>query len=254
MLEIVIPPLAIPRCAEDKPELFCLEQRQNNSRQQSSELLPASKQVPRVRGGPLQGPITRESLAAYVKVKPKTKFLPREARTRATAAQSQAAQGDADRGWRDRALRPLSRDVQQDFINIEHPSAFIDGAYAHVVATLRKPEYPLNLVDLAQRIVSDGMQHESRFNTIKAALAAFDEDQYLRSDFEPGQSRDVSIALGQRDSIIQALNDAYIAAGNEDFADCAKHIPDARETMNKLPSEGERLAESNIGIPFFNGL
>jgi hypothetical protein len=215
-----------------------------------------SKQVPRGRGGPLQGPITRENLAAYVKVKPKTEFLPRKVKapTPAAAAQPQAAQSDADTGWRDRSLRPLSRDVQQDFINIEHPSAFIDGAYARVVATLRKPEYPPNLVDLAQRIVSDGMQHESRFNTIKAALAPFDEDQYLRSDFKPGQSRDVSIALGQRDSIIQALNDAYTAAGNEDFADCAKHIADARETMNKLLSEGERLAESNIGIPFFNGL
>ena len=215
-----------------------------------------SKQVPQGRGGPLRGPITTKSLAAYVKVEPKTEFRPRkvEPPNQTAAAQPQAAQGGADTGWRDRALRPLSRDVQQDFINIEHPSAFIDGAYARVVATLRKPEYPPNLVELAQRIVSDGVQHESRFNTIKAALAPFDEGQYLRPDFKPGQPNDVLTALGLRDSIIKALNDAYAAAGNERFAECAKHIADARETMNKLLLEGERLAKDKIGIPFFDGL
>lgn len=61
-------------------------------------------------------------------------------------------------------------------------------------------------------------------------------------------------ALGLRDSIIKALNDAYAAAGNERFAECAKHIADARETMNKLLLEGERLAKDKIGIPFFDGL
>jgi Ferritin-like len=218
-------------------------------------ILTPSKQVPQGRGGPLRGPITRQSLAAYVKVEHKTEFLPRKFKvfTQAAGSQHQRAQGDAAAGWRDRALRPLTRDVQQDFINIEHPSAYIDSAYARVVATLRKPEYPANLVGLAQRIVSDGVQHESRFNAIKAALAPFDERQYLRGTYAPGQPKDVSTALELRDSIIKALHQAYTAADNDNLADCAQHIANARGTMNKLLSEGEHLARDNIGIPFFDG-
>ena len=219
-------------------------------------IVTPSKQVPEGRGGPLRVPMTRESLASYVRVKPKTEFLPREVSAPAQAAtcQPQVAQDGADTKWRDRALRPLNRVVQQDFINIEHPSSYIDGAYSQVVATLSQPEYPPNLVELAQRIVSDGVQHESRFNTIKAALAPFEENQYLRPRYELAQPKDAPRALKQRDSIIQALKGAYTAAGNEDFADCAEHIAAARDTMNKLLSEGELLAKHNKGIPFFDGI
>jgi Ferritin-like len=217
-------------------------------------IVTPSKQVPEGDGGPLQVPMTRESVASYVRVKPKTQFLPPKVKTPAQAAGPQAAQGGADTKWRDRALRPLTRDVQQDFINIEHPSAYIDGAYSQVVATLRQSEYPPHLVGLAQRIVSDGVQHESWFNTIKAGLAPFGEKQYLRPGYELAQPKDVPKALQQRDSIIQALKKAYTAAGNEDFVDCAKHIAAARDTMNTLMSEGERLAKAKKGIPFFNGL
>ena len=98
------------------------------------------------------------------------------------------------------------------------------------------------------------MQHESWFNTIKAGLAPFDEKQYLRPRYQLAQPKDVPDALRQRDSIIQALKKAYTAAGNEDFVDCAKHIAAARDTMNKLMSEGKRLAKDNKGIPFFDGL
>jgi hypothetical protein len=217
-------------------------------------IVTPSKQVPEGRGGPLQVPLTRESVASYVRVKPKTAFLPRKVKAPAQAAEPQAAQDGADTTWRDRALRPLTREVQQDFINIEHPSAYIDGAYSQVVATLGQSEYPPHLVGLAQRIVSDGVQHENWFNTIKAGLAPFDEKQYLRPRYQLAQPKDVPDALRQRDSIIQALKKAYTAAGNEDFVDCAKHIAAARDTMNKLMSEGKRLAKDNKGIPFFDGL
>jgi Ferritin-like len=216
-----------------------------------------SEMVPRGRGGPLRGQQTRASISAYVYAEHKTEFRPSqlEAPSQAAVAQFQAARGGADAGWRPRALRPLTPDVQQDFINIEHPSAFIDGAYARVVATLRQPgEYPQNLVDLAQRIVSDGVQHESRLNTIKAALAPFNVDQYLRPDFKPGNNTDVRSALKLRDGIIDALKAAYIAAASDHFATCAERIANARVTMSSLLTEGERLAEKKVGIPFFDGL
>src|SRR5262249_36859867 len=46
---------------------------------------------------------------------------------------------------RDAALRPLTPEVIDDFIAVEHPSAFIDGAYASVITTLRGSEYPSHL-------------------------------------------------------------------------------------------------------------
>ena len=73
-----------------------------------------------------------------------------------------------------------------DFIALEHPSSFIDGAYARVIATLRRPEYPDHLSDLAIRIASEGMEHESHFIDIKAALAPFNESEYLRPNMQVG--------------------------------------------------------------------
>ena len=72
-------------------------------------------------------------------------------------------------------LRPLDPEAQQDFIAIEHPSGFIDGAYARVAATLDQTEiYPAHMVQLAERIVSDGVQHEVRCITIKGALRPYE--------------------------------------------------------------------------------
>jgi len=217
-----------------------------------------SEMVPQGRGGPLREARTMANITEYVHAEHKIEFRPSglQAPTEAAVAQFQKADGSAGAEWRPRQLQRLTAAVQQDFINIEHPSAFIDGAYARVVATLRQPgEYPPHLVDLAQRIVSDGVQHESRFNTIKAALAPFSEAQYLRSDdFAPASETDAHDALEHRDGIINALKEAYMAAANDHFALCAQRIADARTTMNKLLTEGERLASKNVGIPFFANL
>jgi hypothetical protein len=216
-----------------------------------------SEMVPRGRGGPLRGQPTRASIAGYVHAEHKTEFRPSElqAPTQTAVEQLPKIHVGADPGWRLRDLQPLTAAVQQDFINIEHPSAFIDGAYARVVATLRQHgEYPPHLVDLAQRIVSDGVQHESRFNTIKAALAPFDEKQYLRPGFRSASVTDARAALKYRDDIIAALKAAYTAAANDHFARCAERIAEARTIMNALLNESEHLARQNAGIPFFANL
>ena len=118
--------------------------------------------VPSGWGGPLKGPRTVKSITSYVKPKHKNQFQPKglERPTVEALTLFQAGLDGADPGWRPRALLPLTRDVQQGFINVEHPSAFIDGAYSQVVATLRQPKYPDHLFQLAQRIVGDGMLHE----------------------------------------------------------------------------------------------
>jgi hypothetical protein len=125
-----------------------------------------------------------------------------------------------------------------------------------VVATLRQTEkYPAHLFPLAQRIVADGMQHESRFITIKAALKSFGEGDYLRAEMRTGTPREAETALGYRDSIIAALKEAYTSAAYNDVVDCAAKIAAARETMIQLLAESERLAnDENIGISFFERL
>jgi hypothetical protein len=156
-------------------------------------------------------------------------------------------------GWRERAMRLLTRDVQDDFIKIEYPNAFIDHHYARVLATLELNDPP-HLAGLARRILSDGMQHESRFNAIKAALEPFDEALYLRSGLEPKSSNETRPAIRLRDGIIAALKRAYTEADEEDIGTSSDCIAKARGKMLELLKLGELLAKANNGIPFFYGL
>jgi hypothetical protein len=230
--------------------------------------------VPKVSGGALQRDKmkdtivkmekTKENIAkmkdeigVYVKAEHKTTFRPRllTEPTREALAEFQKICGDTDSGWRPAALRLLTEEVQQDFINIEHPSAYIDGAYARVVATLRLDNYGSpKLLQLAQRIVGDGMEHEARFNAIRAALRPFNQDDYLRSKMTLGSKKKTKTLLDQRDTIIRELREAYTSAARESITDCAEHIAAARATMNDLLKDGEELAKKDIGIPFFEAL
>jgi hypothetical protein len=214
--------------------------------------------VPVGCGGPLPYPRTSESIAAYLKAGRKVGSRPRRLAQPTAAALAEATSRGADPEWRERTLRPLDPEAQQDFINIEHPSGFIDSAYARVAATLAQTDiYPPHLVQLAERIVGDGVQHEVRCITIKGALRPYEDDagRYLRTGMKLGTGRDVETAIGHRNDIITALKEAYAAAASERVADCAVKIAAARVKMTQLLDEGERLAnEKNIGIPFFEGI
>jgi hypothetical protein len=157
-------------------------------------------------------------------------------------------------------LRSLTREAMNDFIAVEHPSNFIDGKYARVVATLRQPGYPPNLADLAMRIVGDGAQHEIQFREIKDALAPFDPHdpnalpQFLRKI----EVADTEVALRQAEPareqlkiIKTGLKHAYKLAGNNEIQDSGKFVGDARKAMSELHDVGEKLAKRGIGIPFF---
>jgi hypothetical protein len=157
-------------------------------------------------------------------------------------------------GWRKRALRLMDRDVQDDLIRIEHPNAFIDHHYARVLATLEQPgEYPPHLAGLVRRILSDGIQHESRLNAIKAALEPFELNEYLRMGMQ-AKKEGTKEALVLRDNIIESLKRAYTAAARENIRDSSAQIAKARSAMNRLLELGEDLAKRDIGIPFFDGL
>jgi hypothetical protein len=156
---------------------------------------------------------------------------------------------------RPRALRRLEPATLDDFIAVEYPSGFIDGAYARVVATLRDTKtYPAHMIETAQRIVSDGTQHFSRFQEIKAAFniyAGADTPPYLRK-LRKGTMQETSDAGDQLKIIIDHIKSAYEDGAQGDLARSGKDVVKARTAMNELFDTGERLAaDQGLGIPFF---
>jgi hypothetical protein len=195
-------------------------------------------------------------ISAYVKSKYAVKFHPVgiAAPTRQGLAEAEQRDPSFDpRSWRMRSLRVLDRNVQQEFINIERRRSYVDRTYARVAATLEQAgQYPDSLPGFAHRILSDGMQHESRFLAIKAALAPFDEEEYLRSDMEPGSTPDTGRVLRLRDEAVKALREAYAAAARHDVAQTGKDIAAARVMMNEMLELAEQSAKNNTGILFFD--
>jgi hypothetical protein len=157
-------------------------------------------------------------------------------------------------GWRNSALRRLTPGALTDFINIERPSGFLDGAYAKVIATLRLPIYPAHAVDLAERIDSDGVDHYSRFREVETALKAYDKAEppfpYLRA-LEVGGGDQVAEALAIYQEIVRDLGKGYTDYAHEKFAEGAPLVNAARSRMNDLLKLGEKLAASGVGIPFW---
>jgi hypothetical protein len=150
-------------------------------------------------------------------------------------------------------LRRLGTKVVDDFIAVEHPSGFIDGAYARVAATLRQAPYPDHLAELALRIASDGVQHEARFLEIKAALAPFEEAQYLRT-IQPGKvdaPGDIRKARELLKTIRDNLHTVYVLSAHNDIESTGPHVGKARTAMTELLDLGDKLAQDGIGLPFF---
>src|SRR5262245_41563441 len=150
-------------------------------------------------------------------------------------------------------LRRVGTKVVDDFIAVEHPSGFIDGAYARVAATLRQAPYPDHLAELALRIASDGVQHEARVLEIKAALAPFEEGQYLRA-IQPGKV-DAPGGIRNARELLKTIRDnlhtVYVLSAHNDIQSTGPHVARARTAMTELLDVGDKLAADGIGLPFF---
>jgi Ferritin-like len=197
---------------------------------------------------------TAATIGSYVRIEHKIEFHPAdlEAPTKAALTKFQARNPGVESGYRERALRPLRKDVISDFIALEHPSSFIDGAYARVIATLRQANYSPDLVDVATRIASEGMEHERHFIDINTALAPYQESEYLRPNMQVGTEDDAARALQEVDKIIESLRKAYRVAGQNKIEMTNPDVAAARAAMNELLSVGEKLGSDGIGIPFFS--
>jgi hypothetical protein len=152
-------------------------------------------------------------------------------------------------------LRRLTPAVLDGFVEIERPRGLIDGAYGRVIATLRQEDtdYPPHMAELAEKIASDGMLHESQFLQIRSALKTYYQAgppyPYLRK-IRLGtlnQTKEASLIFGR---IVRNLTVAYthIAAGT--LTRSARYVAQARTAMDDLMAVGEDYAARGIGIRF----
>jgi hypothetical protein len=152
-----------------------------------------------------------------------------------------------------RQLRPLTRKALRAFIQVERPGGEIDNAYARCVATLKEPQYPPDLYELAVNIDSDGNDHFGRFRDIQRVFGAYDgaAEPYLRN-VVLGTKEQTKAALDLYDATLAHLGRAYSAEAKSDYAAAQAAIDGARDNMHALEREAERLAKQGIGIPFWS--
>lgn len=88
---------------------------------------------------------------------------------------------------RDMVMRPATREAIRDFIDIEAPSAGVDGLYSRILATLVTP--PADVAQVAtdewrealRSIIAEGENHFQTFLDMQEWLANYAETDYLRS-------------------------------------------------------------------------
>ncbi len=157
---------------------------------------------------------------------------------------------------RPRQLRRLDRQTLTDFIAVEAPSSGIDGQYARVIATLRQPQYPESLYQLAGKIIADGVEHYSKFSEVKTILSPYHRDPEP-NNFVPPYLRNMTPAPSDNAEAQQALTGYYRLLANlatayqsGDMED-AGSIVAARQEMIRLDVIAKQIALTGLGIPFF---
>jgi Ferritin-like len=157
---------------------------------------------------------------------------------------------------RKRELRLLTPETLRDFIAVEAPSGTLDGQYARVSATLRKALYPAAARQLAGQIISDGIDHFSRFREVNLVLRNYisetgENHPYLLSlRPAPADNSRAKEALGAYKQIVSNLRAGYSSGDMED----ANFIILARGQMAKLQGLAQELANDKLGLPFFDAV
>lgn len=154
-----------------------------------------------------------------------------------------------------RALRPLTRKVIKQFIEIERPGGYIDRAYAQCVKTLEQKTFTnRRLYALAVRIDTDGDEHFLRFRQMKQVLSKYQTGPgtpaYLRP-VQVGSEDQARAALDLFEQIKDGLRNAYMLEAQDQYEQAQDYIQQQRDQMKLLRIEGERLAADGIGIPFW---
>ncbi len=159
-----------------------------------------------------------------------------------------------DAPWRPAELRPLTMDVLDDFIAIEHPRAEIDHSWSRVVATLRHTSYPAHLVELAERVARDGNDHYSRFRDIRAVLRAAyghaDPAPWLRP-LRVATPIEAGDAIAMFHVILDRLRSAYDRQAQGHYEKSGPAVVEARAAMDQLLLASDALAAQGLGVPYW---
>lgn len=147
-------------------------------------------------------------------------------------------------------LAPLTLDTLALFVDIERSSAYIDGQYARVTATLRQPGYPAHLYQLASNIAEEGEEHFLYFRDLQLLLSPYGQRDpvYLRP-VRPGDPAhpDIGAALDDYRHILTLLETGYQLGDRQN----QQALAQARTAMFALQTRAEQLAQQGHGIPFF---
>ena len=137
-------------------------------------------------------------------------------------------------------LAPLTLTTVGKFIEIERSSAYIDGQYARVTATLKQPGYPPSLFELASTIANEGEEHFLDFCDIRRALTQYGSENpvYLRpmTAGDPATNPDVQAALDTYRAMLADLETGYTAPK---ASDQAMALGQARAKMFELSEQAE---------------
>jgi hypothetical protein len=149
-------------------------------------------------------------------------------------------------------LEPLTRETVKRFLDIERSSAYIDGQYSQVAATLRGSGYPPRLYELASTIADEGEEHFLNFTSIHALLKSTYRTHpvYLRPIEEGDPAHpDIQAALEIYKRIVTDLTTGY----DRGDVNNQRKLITARDDMYELKKIAEHLAkDNNIGIPFLS--
>ncbi len=163
-------------------------------------------------------------------------------------------------------LLPLTPDRLDYFIAVEAPSrsrddpSQLDGLYTHLLTTLENQVADIpaangrRIAELVKLIIDEGHEHWERFSKVKAMLAKYSPEAYLRVKGPPAAGCDSGSYL---DDLRELADNNYadLLAGLEvafgaDPVARASHIAGARLLMYNLDDVGVELATKGIGMAF----
>ena len=145
-------------------------------------------------------------------------------------------------------FRPLTQVTLADFIDIERPSASVDGLYSSILVTLRQiPNMPSSLTSIVEGIIADGTDHYDTFSFIQEWLSRHSESDYLLSLREANETVPAFKSLQQ--SYQQLLNILY-RAYEQGLPSGAGGIAAARDLMLQIPQGVQGACEALVAADF----
>lgn len=148
-------------------------------------------------------------------------------------------------------LSRLDPGTLERFVDLERSSAYIDGQYAQVTATLRDPRYPPTLHQIASTIAAQGEEHFLQFTRLQKTLEPYGRRNpvYLRPlvQGDPADPK-VKAALDTYVRIAALLTEGYQPGDRHN----QRAVATARALMFKLEDAAEALAKRGIGLPFLS--